>query len=339
MNLLELAAKVVNKAHTIPILDTFCIKNGQVQACDLEKYFETFVPEFQNIEVCLDAKKLLKILKLVDKDSETVVTCDQDLNVKIQSGKQNFKLVGQSVDEFPVFPGADPEDKPFEHMGGLTDTDTMLVKRAVKYAANDKLRPFISHIFVDDKHIAATDAHRLCFYENSGKMALTCLILKDLAPLLPAEGCTVSDNGKYLKFVGKDYNLYQRKFEGEYPTWRAVIPENREISFIASSKDLQKALTSAMAIGGSPSDKCSFYCDELGVDLRKQDTDFQENFSYNLTAENLGEATEIGFDPKRLKEIIDAEKDIDYVFSLNGPDRAFIINGKVLLMPTVLSNR
>ena len=185
-------------------------------------------------------KKLEKIVSKAKGNSIVLEVKETEGNRKviIDTGKTSFSFKEPfPVDEFPEI------ERDFNSLLEM-DAETFLniSKKLLPFASKDEGRYILNFINIEAKkdalHFVATDGHYLAWYkvdwEEPPNEEFQISISRKVVPLFKTFISSSSiveigtiDKEEDTKVVVKagDYYLSWKAFEGEYPDWRAVIPE------------------------------------------------------------------------------------------------------------------
>lgn len=237
----EAVAKVgraVEVKRTLPILTHALLKKAgdaglSLRATDLEVTVEVTIPASWSGE--FTAVVPLQELRA----AATVTMDDMELGPIPEMNGQAFR-VGPSTmrtmpaEEFPAIPD--------EGLCALTMVDGAALKAAIKAVApamsTDKTRPLLCTVALDieEKHVVATDGHRLHFVPfDYGGEPVASQLKQALLPLRAVRclvGCLETgevairtrSEGDLLQFVGPGFTLWTRLVDGTFPNWTQVVP-------------------------------------------------------------------------------------------------------------------
>ena len=186
-------------------------------------------------------KKLEKIVSKAKGNSIVLEVKETEGNRKviIDTGKTSFSFKEPfPVDEFPEI------ERDFNSLLEM-DAETFLniSKKLLPFASKDEGRYILNFINIEAKkdalHFVATDGHYLAWYKVDWEVPpneeFQISISRKVVPLFKTFISSSSiveigtiDKEEDTKVVVKagDYYLSWKAFEGEYPDWRAVIPED-----------------------------------------------------------------------------------------------------------------
>jgi DNA polymerase-3 subunit beta len=248
-DLQEALKKVISKKKaSLPILTNFLLKaeDGKltIHGTDLEVY--TIYSIYADIEeegsVCVNAKKLIDISKVLGKDELSIYT-DKE-NLKITSGKTKYSLSTFEPDDYPLlesFPSDSLLISGKELLNGISKTIYAVSKDSSRFALNGVCFSFNGN----ELEIVSTDGHRLALYNMQtggkleGKYIVPVKALNELKKLLSdIEDVEVAASESNIFFKGINYMLSSRLIDGIFPDYKQVIPNNFNIETTLPKADL-----------------------------------------------------------------------------------------------------
>jgi len=231
----------VDKKGTIPILSHALVRlshDGVVAiGTDSEQQIEATAPgmiEGAPLELCVPARKVVDILKLVPDGAEIELdVTDQTLLIKHGRSKAKVNLLDPA--EFPVM-RADSD-----HLGDVTIDAGQLGKAIARVAPAmgvKDVRYYFNgaclEVRGDIAHLIGTDGHRL----HACRLSVSSTLTDDRAPIIPRDAVLelarlLPDQGEVtislaertvgVKLPSLVYTT--RVIEGRFPDWRRVIPK------------------------------------------------------------------------------------------------------------------
>ncbi|WP_297887913.1 DNA polymerase III subunit beta [Sulfurihydrogenibium sp.] len=333
----EAVKKVIaEKKAALPILTNFLLKaqDGKliIQGTDLEVYTTYWINADVEEEgqVCVNAKKLMDISKVLPSAEVSIFTDKQ--NLKITSGKTKYSLATVDPQDFPTFENF-PADIAVSIAGnillkGITKTAYAASKDESRFALNGVCFSFTnSHI-----DFVATDGHRLALYKGEitgktleGKYTVPQKALAEIKKLVSEyEDVEVSISGSSIFFKGSNWMMSARLLEGVFPDYTQVIPSSFNIKvevtkgeFLDSvkrvvvaeesdAKPIKITLKEGKMIISTPTSEDTFAEDEIDIDYQ-------------------GEEFEIGFNGKYIIEAIDEIEDSVVVIKFINKDSQTVI--------------
>lgn len=183
--------------------------------------------------------------------------------VHISAGKSNFTLNTLPTEEFPQL--SEAGDKKFE-----INTDKLLtaINHVLKAAARDDARPILTGVYLklenNEIEFAATDSYRLAVYKTEviseqglgAQYIIPGRVLDELSRLAVSY---ISDKIIFMAsdnlatFKLGDVELTTRLFEGNYPNYSQLIPDEFTYQVKANKSDILESIRrSSIIVEGSP---------------------------------------------------------------------------------------
>ena len=345
---LQAAISAVPNKSTIQILNNFSLRlEGnflEVSATDLDLGIRVKV-EVQGERdgaVVVNARKLFDQVKSLVDPSITNITFDaQDYLVKIQwSERGKASIIGFDANDFPPF----PEIENGETLNIAASELAFLAEKTLFATSTDSTRLSLNGVFLEAKDgkvsMVATDGHRLgrASIDQEGAELSNGVIIphKALQQILHmAKGDStveVRTSATHILFNTGSIQVISKLYEGPYPSYRSVIPQQFERTAQANTTEFQN--------------KIRLQFDGNILELSATDPDVGGDSREALAITHNGEGSFcIGFNGQFLAEILSMCKSEEVIMKMNNPLGACIIepvgdnmNFSFLLMPTHLTD-
>lgn len=342
--------KAISARTVIPILTGMKIevKNHGVTltGSDSDISIEYYIPteeegivHVENIEegtIILQAKYFPDIVKKLPESTVDIVVDDQ-LNVRITSGKAEFNLNGQSAEEYPQLPKVQTENS-FELPIDLLKS---MIKQTVFAVSTMETRPILTGVnmkLVDNLlSFTATDSHRLARREipvSDAPIEVSQIVvpgksLNELNKILAdsEETVEISVTNNQILFRTKHLNFLSRLLDGNYPETSRLIPEQSKTKIQVKTKELLGTIDRASLLAKEERNNVVKF-NAPGNSMIEISSNSPEvgNVVEEITADKVeGEEVKISFSSKYM---IDALKAIEYdevQIEFTGAMRPFII--------------
>lgn len=188
--------------------------------------------------ICVPCKKLYEVVKSFSDEEEIELTVEERrLRITDRNQSVLFELPYSGKEEFPLFKIRDPL---LEIRLNASSFYRLLEK--THYASSDSDNYVLSGVYVeflngDGIRAVASDGYRLALYDGKrmkceGNWA--CIIPKRAVEWLldhideEEEEIVVRSDGKLVAFEMRDCTLVSSIVEGQFPDYRAVLPEGNE---------------------------------------------------------------------------------------------------------------
>jgi DNA polymerase III subunit beta len=250
---MKLAAKVVERRNTIPILQCVLLtasRDGlEIEGCDLDMWFTQTLPascakkDIKPFRVAVSADRLREIANIVDAEAQLTLTIEQNglrINAACDGGETAWTLIILPPDDFPAAPALNNaigfEMPPF-------DMQAMIC--AVRHAiSTEETRYYLNGIFIHEKDgrltVAATDGHRLARWRDDLPGGLSKGVLPEAILPRKAVGvidtmidalpkgfdgaCEVSLSSSRCAVQLGTARLLTKTIDGTFPDYTRVIP-------------------------------------------------------------------------------------------------------------------
>ena len=359
---LQAAISAVPNKSTIQILNNFSLRlEGnflEVSATDLDLGIRVKV-EVQGERdgaVVINARKLFDQVKNLVDPSITNITFDaQDYLVKIQwSERGKASIIGFDANDFPPF----PEIENGETLNIAASELAFLAEKTLFATSTDSTRLSLNGVFLEAKDgkvsMVATDGHRLgrATIDREGATLTNGAIIpkKALQHILHmAKGDStveVRTSATHILFNTGSIQVISKLYEGPYPSYRSVIPQQFERTAQANTTEFQNKIRSVISMANARTRKIRLQFDGNILELSATDPDVGGDSREALAITHNGEGSFcIGFNGQFLAEILGMCKSEEVIMKMNNPLGACIIepvgenmNFSFLLMPTHLTD-
>ena len=324
--LLDKVNKVIENKNSLPILDNCFLNDGWIKVSDLDVTYSVKCDILNGFNGLVNFNNLYKIFKKLKNVDFKVSQKNDKFIIHTPKGDVSLKL-DNNTEDFPHI------EAKYELFDTLSTKESELIRKALKYIARDELRPVLNTVLIDSDHVVASDSHRLCFYKTS-KLREKSFMVKPKAAML-VQKCEVFKSDKYLKFVSEDEVIEQRMQEGNFPSWKAILPTNNNVLSL-DPKSFLEQLDLCLISGDKIQLKSKLsLCDS--VYIHSEDLDNETEFKGDVIGDYIGDNMDIGFNTKFMMEILKHEGYNDIIdITFSDPSRAMVINNDVILIPMSL---
>ena len=360
---LQTISRVINSKNTIPVLDCilFELEGNKLTltASDPDNTLNTSIEVVdcsEDFSFAISAKILIDSLKEISEQPIRFEVKKETLETTIfyQNGK--YSLVGQNADEYP---GAAVLGEGAVAITVPTKVLSSGISCSLFATADDEVRPVMCGVYFDfapeSITLVASDGHKLVRcrdYSVTGAEKSAFILPKKPATLLKnllgkeeQEDIAVEFDGRFATFDMGEYKLVCRLFDGRYPNYNSVIPQNNPHKLTVDRAALISTLR-RVAIFSSQASLIKLHLEENKVVISAQDTDFSTSAEESMACSYNGASMNIGFRASFLIDILNNIHGQDVVIELADPSRAGVIVpaeqvGKqellMLLMPMMLT--
>ncbi|MBR4847838.1 MAG: DNA polymerase III subunit beta [Bacteroidaceae bacterium] len=339
---LQTISRVINSKNTIPVLDCvlFELEGNKLTltASDPDNTLNTSIDVVdcsEDFSFAISAKILIDSLKEISEQPIRFDVKKDTLETTIfyQNGK--YSLVGQNADEYP---GAAVLGEGAVAISVPTKVLSSGISCSLFATADDEVRPVMCGVYFDftpeSITIVASDGHKLVRcrdYSVTGAEKSAFILPKKPATLLKnllgkdeQEDVAVEFDGRFATFDMGDYKLVSRLFDGRYPNYNSVIPQNNPHKLTVDRAALISTLR-RVAIFSSQVSLIKLHLEENKVVISAQDTDFSTSAEESIACSYEGASMNIGFRASFLIDILNNTPGQDVVIELADPSRAGVI--------------
>ena len=333
---LQVVARAVSSRSTLPSLSgvklTAINNELTLAATDTELGLTMNVAEVV-IEtegtLLLPGRLLGDVVRSLPSGEVTLALRSEQRDVELTAGGARFHLRTLPAEDFPRFPESAGEVAKLP-AGPLAET----IDRVARAASRDEVRPILTGVLVQAEGttltMVATDSYRLSVKHTELEQALPHPIeanvparaLRELARIVAQEGpddVSISLARNQAVFQAGSVVLLSRLIEGQFPSWRQLVPESFEHEVRLPREELLEVARriSQLAQRNAPL-RFAFAEGEL---ILAAETPEVGDASEALPAPYSGEPLEIAFNPQFLIEGLESVDGDELAIKLSSPLR------------------
>lgn len=339
---LQTISRVINSKNTIPVLDCilFELEGNRLTltASDPENTLNTSIEVVdcsEDFSFAISSKILIDSLKEISEQPLRFEVKKDTLEITIYYQNGKYSLVGQNADEYP---GAAVLGEGAVAINVPTKVLSSGISCSLFATADDEVRPVMCGVYFDftpeSITIVASDGHKLVRcrdYSVTGAEKSAFILPKKPATLLKnllgkeeQESVSVEFDGRFAIFDMGDYRLVCRLFDGRYPNYNSVIPQNNPHKLTVDRASLISTLR-RVAIFSSQVSLIKLHIEDNKVVISAQDTDFSTSAEESIACSYEGASMNIGFRASFLIDILNNTPGQDVIIELADPSRAGVI--------------
>lgn len=333
---LQHAGRAVSSRTTLPSLGGILFVADStgltLRATDMEMSVSLTLPDVQ-IEaegtVLLPGRLLADVARSLPDGDVTLDQRAEQRDVELTAGDARFHFRTLPAEDFPRLPEVEGDVAALP-AAPLAET----IDRVARAASRDEVRPILTGVLVqaegDSLTMVATDSYRLSVKHTKLESSLAQPIdanvparaLRELARMLGSgetETVEVALSRNQVVFRLGQIALSSRLIEGQFPSWRQLIPESFEHEVRLPRQELLEVTrrVSQLAQRNAPL-RFAFAEGELTVAAETPDIG---DATEGLPAPFSGEAFEIAFNPQFLVEGIESVEGDEIAFNISSPLR------------------
>jgi DNA polymerase-3 subunit beta len=333
---LQLVGRAVSTRGTLPSLGGILViaADGSVtlRATDMELALTRTVADAkteQDGTVLLPGRLFADVVRSLPPGEVSLELRGEQRDVEIAAGGARFHLRTLPADDFPRLP--DLEGEIVKLPGGPLSATIDLVARA---ASRDEVRPILTGVLMQAEGtrltMVATDSYRLSVKHTELEAPVSSTLeanvparaLRELARIVSGEGAeeveiSLARNQAVFRVAG--VILSSRLIEGQFPSWRQLIPEAFEHDVRLPREEFLEITRriSQLAQRNAPL-RLAFAEGELTVAAETPDIG---DASEGMPAPYTGEPLEIAFNPQFLVEGVESVPTEQIAVQLSSPLR------------------
>jgi len=333
---LQITSRAVSTRATLPSLGGIHLEaaDGDVtlRATDMELALSTTLDGVKLESpgtVLLPGRLLGDVVRSLPAGDVTLALRPEPRDVEITASAARFHLRTLPAEDFPRLPAL-ADDAGTLPAAPLAET----IDRVARAASRDEVRPILTGVLFQAEGstltMVATDSYRLSVKHTQLESALPAAIeanvparaLRELARIVSqggAEEVSLSLARNQAVFRAGDVLLSSRLIEGQFPSWRQLIPESFEHEVRLPREELLEVARriSQLAQRNAPL-RFAFAEGELTV---AAETPEVGDASEAIPAPYSGEPLEIAFNPQFVVEGIESVDGEELVMKLSSPLR------------------
>lgn len=328
---LNTVSKAVTSRTTIPILKGILLEAGgdgilKLAASDLDLSIEkkVSVSVWEEGAVVVSARLFSDIIRKLP--SGEVEIEEENGSVTIRCLSSEFKIVGQSAEEFPNVGQIQEERK----LAMDRDLFREMIKKTAFSASIEEAKGIIVGILIEMEEegltMVALDGFRMAVARESMKnkekrrIIIAARILNEVHKILSEEeaGETVDVilDEKKAVFLLSDTRVVARIMEGEFIKYRDILPKEAACTLTVDRGELADSLERASLLakeGKNNLIKCAIFRDKLLITSRSEEGNVKEE----VFVKKEGNDLEIGFNAKYILDALKAIPDEEVRMEFN----------------------
>ncbi|NDC42737.1 MAG: DNA polymerase III subunit beta [Chitinophagia bacterium] len=283
--------------------------------------------------ICIPSKILMEYLKNLPEQPMTFNINPQELSIEMTSEVGNYRITGESGDDFPKEPA--PDDTSSFDIPSITLLES--INKTLFAVSTDTLRPAMTGVYFelgpDSITFVSTDAHRLVRLRrtdvscpNAEGFVVPKKPLQQLKSTLPSDATNLrlSYNANHLFVTGERFSLSCRLIDARFPDYKAVIPTENPYKLHINRADFMSALRRVSIFANKTTNQVVLDINANAIQVSAQDIDFSYEGKEILPCQYMGDDMKIAFNAKLMIELINNLEGGEVLMELSSPNRAGI---------------
>ena len=326
LNKLTAVGKVVSNKSLVPCHDNFLFEindgvlsvTGADREGNITKTVECISQSIENCKFQIEHKIMLDGLKVLPEQpliiEMEIINGSGNATLKHESG--TYKIPAISNDDFSLI-----QQNTGESIQTIILESHVLVdgiKKVLGFAGQDELRPIMNSVLMESKEgkltFTSTNSNMMGIYEvfntdlDDFKVVLPLKFGKIISEL--ADGIDTIElqiGSRNLTAIFGGTKIVYRLIEGNYPNFRAVIPQNNDKEVKADANSFKGALKRTSIFANKSSLLVSLSISGQGLTVSGKDDDFQMSAQEQMSIEySSTESIDIGFKSEFLLQCLNA---------------------------------
>lgn len=253
-------SKVINSKNALTVLNNFYFRLSEgtleVTGSDVENALTAVIPVTSvegEGEFCLDARRMVELLKEIPSQPITFDINDDTLETIITYSGDRYSMVAVPGDQYPVYKKEESSEEPVVFSCPASQVITGISKTAFAVSTDD-FHPQMTGILLEASPermtFVATDTRQLVLYKD--ETSAPGVTVKAIVPLKPAkviqdvfsgsETLTLSMTSKSATVTADNFTFNCRFIKGNYPPYERVIPQNNPYHMVVDRGRLLNAV-------------------------------------------------------------------------------------------------
>ncbi len=338
-NSLQRMIPVVPAKTTIPVLTNILFELNKhslrLTGTDLEVSILTALEVLgeENGKAAFPAKKLFDLIRELP-DTPLAFECDQANRLTISTEKGQYKISGESSEEYPHI-ATEEHDRKFSYSAAGF---VKLVEKTVFAVSTDELRTTLMGVLLDlrpsELRMVATDGHRLAKvvdqnFSYPGEPAQVIMPVKALLLLgrniEQADQMDIAISRDHLTFMLGATTIYSKVINGHYPAYERVIPSDNNVAMQVERDLLSATVRRSSIFANQHTHQVRWQFTPNSLTLMAEDMESGGNSRETIAVDYAGEGLEIGYNANYVLEIMRHVDTAHALFRLRDAGSAAII--------------
>jgi DNA polymerase-3 subunit beta len=330
---------VIPSKSTLPILENalFSLSKNTltITATDLEISM-TVTLEVKGVEdgkIAVPARRLTETVRALP-DINVNFQADTSSNkIVMRTETGEYKLTGESSEEFPSIPEFEGEDE----ISIESDDLRRMINKTLFAVSTDELRPSMMGILFQIKknelRTVSTDGHRLVRLIkkdfSSPKIQRDIIIPSKALNLVARSAEEVQNkialNKSHVMIKFGATTLISRLIDENYPNYESVIPTENDKELTVNKDALLSSVRRVALYSSTTTRQIRFTLGKNDMKISAEDVDFGGEATETFPCTFSGDQMEIGFNAHYVVDVLSHIDSDDAVFRLSTPTRAGIV--------------
>jgi DNA polymerase-3 subunit beta len=336
---ISVAQEIIQSKNAISILSNIYLEAHDdtlfIKSTDMKVYFNTKMPVSVSEEgsTTVFGDKFLGYLNNIPEGDLEFDQKESKITIRALSKKSKFQLKSIASDKFPEFPAV-VQDSFFEIP---VKNFKNMISQTIFAVSDDETRYFMNGVYCEKQEgkliMVGTDGRRLAYSEEEAGeeikdfegVIIPPKILNMILKRAGDEGLiALSVTGKQIFARFGLYELSSVLIEGQFPSYRRVIPENQSHFFTLSRLDMLDALKRVALLVEQKSRRIYLGVTTEGITVSSEESDLGVA-DEEIPCSYEGDAISIAMNYQYLEEPFKAMSEDEISIHFSDPTRAMTI--------------
>ncbi|MEE9225227.1 MAG: DNA polymerase III subunit beta [Bacteroidota bacterium] len=329
---------VVPSKSTLPILENLLLElegdELKITATDLELSLSvtTKVKGIEDGKIAVPARRVVETVRALP-ETQVTLTADPSNKVTIVTETGEYRLTGESSEEFPSV----PQIKGDEQITLPAEILRRMISKTVFAVSTDELRPAMMGVLFqmkkDELCAVSTDGHRLVKLsqrksplKNGEKdIVIPGKALSIIAKSSDESAFTVFLNDSHVMFRFGNTTLISRLIEEKYPNYESVIPKDNDKRMVINRNDMLASVRRVSLYSSLTTHQVRLSLKKNELKLSAEDIDFGGEAREVMMCQYDYEPLEIGFNAAYLVDVLSHIDTDEALFLFSESTRAALV--------------
>lgn len=329
---------VVPSKSTLPILENLLLnlegEDLSITATDLEVSLSVImkVRGSEDGKIAVPARRVLETVRALS-ETQVTISADASNKVSIVTETGEYRLMGESSEEFPGI----PQFKGSEQITLGSEVLRRMIGKTLFAVSTDELRPAMMGVLFqmkkDELCAVSTDGHRLVklsqrkspLKKGEKDIVIPGKALGIIAKLSDDSDYIISLNDSHVMFQFGNTTLISRLIEEKYPNYESVIPQDNDKKLLVSRNDMLASARRVSLYSSLTTHQIRLSLKKNELKLSAEDIDFGGEAREVIKCQYDHEPVEIGFNAGYVIDVLSHIDTDEAMFLFSSATRAALV--------------
>lgn len=339
--ILDLSNEIVLKKSINPILSNILLETNdgilKLTATDTELTLIADIPAdvMGDGSACVSNSTLRELIKA---STGALIFEKENSLLKMSSDKERFKVTLNTLpsSEFPVIETEEIVNAPTFTIKGFVFRD--MISKNIPFASKEETRYTFMSVFVEktglELRTVSSDTRRLALVKSfidetvsDFSFLIPLKTAKILKSMVKDGDLQIKLLNKRVAFVQDNITLISSQVEGDFPDYKAVIPQETEHNIVFNRTELEKAIKILNPFFTNDNQRINLYIRKDAIKVATDETEMGQGEDF-ISTDYEGENIDISFNYSYIKDIIASVDEEEIMMKIKSPEKPVIFKGK-----------